>query len=128
MKRFKVWIFYIERLVSTSLSFLNLILFSCSLIVLSRIGIPNANVFPVPVLARAIKSCPFNAGSSTALWKWEGNKSEFAKKSFKQIRTRTLPKFPAKWAGFETYLNRTYETYWRKSKLRHFNVDNQKER
>ena len=84
MKFFKEWIFNIQRLMDTSLSLLNLILFSCSLIVLSRIGIPNANVFPVPVLARAIKSCPFSAGSSTALWKWEGNNSEFENKSIKE--------------------------------------------
>jgi len=31
------------------------------------IGIPNANVFPVPVFARAMISLPSNAGSNTAL-------------------------------------------------------------
>ncbi|BAT00032.1 Os07g0143800, partial [Oryza sativa Japonica Group] len=32
------------------------------------IGIPKANVFPVPVLARPIISLPCIAGSRTALW------------------------------------------------------------
>uniref|UniRef100_A0A0A9DE13 Uncharacterized protein n=1 Tax=Arundo donax TaxID=35708 RepID=A0A0A9DE13_ARUDO len=42
--------------------------FSLWRIIASKMGIPKANVFPVPVLARPTISLPSIAGSRTALW------------------------------------------------------------
>jgi hypothetical protein len=48
------------------------------------IGIPKANVFPVPVLARPIISLPCIAGSRTALWTEKDKTHHYIKKQKKE--------------------------------------------